>query len=127
MDREHKYRLVAFVSCEAHVVDQSRKISLINIFQKISFHVLPAFNSFWCYLSIISLDNDENQINITFKESPSSLEKDIFVHRFNKSLNLTHHYIQRVETNFKNYGDCFLYGYLDSELIGEIKLEVIHF
>ena len=127
MDSKHKYRLVAFVPCEAHIVDQSSKISLINMFQKISLHELPAYNTFWCYLSFISLDNDEHQIKITFKESLSSPEKDIFVHRFNKSPNLTHHYIQRVETNFKNYGDCFLYGYLDNELIGEIKVQVIHF
>jgi len=81
---------------------------------------------FWFYLSIIPLDNDEHQVKVTFQETPSSVEKEVFIHQFSNSSDLIQHYIQRVEANFRSYEDCFLFSYLDGELIGKIRLEVTH-
>lgn len=122
---QHKFDFVAFVACEAYIIDQRSLISLINIFQQIKMQESPFHYIFWFYLSIIPQDNFEHQIKVTFKESPSSLEKDVFEYRFSNSSKLLQHYLQRVEANFKSYEDCFLFGYLDGELIGEIRLGVI--
>jgi len=127
MSKEGNYRILAFVACESQIVDRSGKISLINIFQEVAIHELPAHNSFWCYLSLTYLDDSEHQIKITFKESAVSPERQVFIHKFNQSANKRQHYFQRVDNQVQNYGPCFLYAYLDDEVIGEVPIHVTHF